>query len=400
MLAPLILSLSLTAPALQDREFDADLTLRLNRFALALQRAGGSFERNVCISPLSITAGLYLLHAGARGETAALLERRILGADSARGLAIHAAFAARATELVRSPDDSQVALANSLWGQTGYPFSDECLEFLETTHAAPLRRIAFDQPGSEDTINAWVAQQTNDRIRDLLQPRRLAAEPRVELANAPYFKSAWLAQFDKRDTQPAPFHLSVDEQVSVPTMHATTNVARATLGEVELIGLPFVAGRTMWFALPAENTAASLEVLISGLDAEALLAGMLETAVRSEVRLTLPRFEFEFDAQLDEMLRKVGLGQLFSSAADFGRFDTGRGELQVGAALHKTFIAVDETGCEAAAATAMVMIGTSLRPSKPPLVRIDRPFWFAICDDLNGQLLFTGHVVDPRPSGT
>jgi serpin B len=107
----------------------------------------------------------------------------------------------------------------------------------------------------------------------------------------------------------------------------------------------------------------------------------------------MPQFEFESEFSLKDTLIKMGMPSAFSETADFSGM-TGNKDLFIAEVMHKAFVMVDETGTEAAAATAVVMQETSI-PAEPVQVSIERPFIFFIRDINTGAILFVGRVMNP-----
>jgi serpin B len=342
-----------------------------------------------------------MTRAGARGETAAQMAGALsFPADQAT---INAAFAALDADLVArgSAGDAKGALrvANALWGERSYPFSDAYSEEIERSYGAGLQQADF-AGAPEDAraeINAWVAEQTEDRIQDIVPPGAISPLTRLVLANAIYFYGPWQSTFEPSDTEDDVFHLLDGDTVTAPFMTQQAAFPYARGDGFQAVELPYEQeGFAMTILLPDEGT---FETFETGLDAAALAdaVGRLDW---TDVVLHLPRFEFDYGESLVEALMALGMTDAFDPArADFGAMVEGPPPepLSVGDVLHKAFISVDEEGTEAAAATVVVVGATSAAPpDEPPLeVRIDRPFLFAIRDTVTGTLLFFGRVMDP-----
>jgi serpin B len=136
-------------------------------------------------------------------------------------------------------------------------------------------------------------------------------------------------------------------------------------------------------------------------------AGMLTECAkleRREIDLSLPKFKLEPPTiALGQQLRALGMKSAFDEPPGSANFNgiaprKANDYLAISQVFHKTFIAVDEKGTEAAAATAVTMMATSAmrEQPKPIEVKVDHPFFYAIQHVPSGACLFVGRVVDPR----
>ncbi len=385
-----------TTPA--DAEELAELVAGNTAFALDLHQVLREQEGNLFYSPYSLSLALAMTYAGARSETETqMAEAMHYTLSQAR---LHPAFAALAEALAsrgqgaagREGEGFRLNVANALWGQEDYAFLDSFLELLDYAYRGGLRRV--DLVGAPDEsrqiINDWVAEQTEDRITDLIPQGIIDAMTRLVLTNAIYFNAAWAEPFEEGLTKEGPFHLLDGGEVTVPMMRQTTSLGYASDSGYQVVELPYDGHQlSMVILLP---DAGEFEAFEASLDATALEA-ILDTLTYQEVALTMPRFEFSARFRLDEALSALGMVDAFTEAADFSGM-TGNRDLFLSAVLHQAFVSVDEAGTEAAAATAVVAKLTAA-PTEPVVVAVDRPFLFFIRDLETGTVLFLGRVVDP-----
>jgi serpin B len=288
----------------------------------------------------------------------------------------------------------QISVVNSLWGQEGFAFVQEYLDLLARNYGAGIRLVDFSQAAeaARVAINDWVAEQTNDRITDLIPEGAIDELTRLVLVNAVYLDATWAHPFDPEATFDAPFFRLDDTEVSVATMHAYQLSARYAGGlGWQAIELPYTGDElSMVIVVPAFGRFAEVEALIAaGLLDE--VRGALDSAI---VDLSLPRFEMRNQLSLVDALRSLGIDRAFDpDRADFSGISTAEA-LYITDVLHEAFIAVDEAGTEAAAATA-VIIGTTSAPIEVVPLDINRPFLFFLQDRTTGAVLFLGRVVDP-----
>jgi serpin B len=361
-----------------------------NAFALDLYGRLQATEGNLFYSPYSVTSALAMTYAGARGQTASEMAE-VLHFTLPPGR-LHPACADLKLQIeTGEPDNScQFSVANALWAQQGLPILDEFRELTQDHYGAGLRELDFlaATEQARQTINAWVEQQTRNKIRELLKRGDVGPATGLVLTNAIYFKGLWQAQFDPTQTQEAPFTIEPDRQVQVPMMQQSAEFAIGHGEGVQLLELPYVdEDLAMVVLLPREQD--GLPLLERSLTAENL-DKWLSTLRQRKVLVYLPRFELTERFDLSELLRAMGMPAAFSGRADFSGI-TGTRDLFISKVLHKAFVSVDEEGTEAAAATGVVMKRTAL----PPTFRADHPFLFLIRHRPTGAILFIGRVIDP-----
>jgi serpin B len=366
------------------------LGLDLHR-VLAEERGG-----NLFLSPYSIVLALAMTYAGARDQTAeemaevlhfALPDEQLHPALNALDLALHAGE----DREVDSYDPPIFRSANALWGQKGLGFQDPFLETLATNYGAGMRVLDFAKAEeARGTINDWVEEQTEDRIKDLIPPGLLTEMTRLVLTNAVYFKAQWQNPFLEDATKDGPFYVPDGGSVTVPMMQQTENLSYYAEDGLQVVELPYAGGtHSMLILLPEEG---KLGDLAAGLD-EQRLAELVNQLENQSVALTMPRFEYEAEFALGNTLVGMGMPTAFGPGADFSGMTTEAG-LFIGEVVHKAWVAVDEEGTEAAAATAVIMVESAM-PMEPVEMVVDHPFLFAIRHRDTGTLLFLGQVVDP-----
>jgi len=344
-----------------------------------------------------------MTYAGARGETEQQMADALhftLGQDG-----LHPAFNALDLDLdSRSKGASdaggekfQFSIVNRIWGQVGFSFHEAFLDVLAENYGAGLSLLDFfsaPEP-SRITINDWVAEQTKDRIENLIPQGGVTDETRMVLTNAIYFKAAWRDPFDEVCTSDQPFDLLDGGQVTVAMMRQAADYGYALGDGYQIVELPYDGGElSMVIFLP---DAGRFEEFESTLDS-ARFASILEDVDFQEVDLSLPKFTFEWGDSLRDTLQMMGMEDAFDrSTADFSGM-TSMERLYIGDVIHKAFVAVDEEGTEAAAATAVIMFEATAPPEEPVVVTVDRPFFFVLRDIPTGTILFLGRVVDPSAS--
>lgn len=399
-------------PSVDESTVDG-LVRETNTFSMDLYRgiAGESPAENGLVSPLSVTTALAMAYAGARDETraemAATLNYTIEGPLHETVNALHRALNERGEDLDPAdlpskfeksdePVPFDLSLVNAVWGQQDFPFNEGYLQILEDHYSGGLNEVDYrnDPEAARRTINEWVADQTADRIDQLLPKGSIDTLTRLVLTNAVYFKANWQDPFDPEDTESGTFTPLNGAPGTVPMMHKTAPIAYGTADGVKAIDLPYL-GRdvSMLFVLPPDGAFRSFE---SDLD-NTRLQTIVNSLERQRTAVTIPKFSFADSHGLRRALEALGMEAAFEpTSANFSGMADLAGtqeRLYLSQVFHDTDITVDETGTEAAAATGAV-IGFTSAPSEPVEFVADRPFLFAIRDRPTGAILFLGRVVD------
>jgi serpin B len=310
---------------------------------------------------------------------------------------LHPAFNTLDMTLLAYGEDGeafQLNVANAIWAQEGFQFLQSYLDLLAENYGAGLNTLDFagDPEGAAETINNWVSEQTEEKITDLVTPNMLSALVRLILTNAIYFKGQWALPFEESATQDESFTLLDGSTVTVPMMSQTEGFRYAEADGYQAVSLSYLgAPVSMIIVLPEAGQFEDVESMISAEFVDDLVANW----GFQSVALSMPKFTYESEFSLTEILSAMGMPIAFSGEADFSGM-TGSQGLFISDVIHKAFVAVDEAGTEAAAATAVVMAESAGMIEDPVEMRIDHPFIFLIRDDDTGTILFAGRVLDPE----
>jgi len=354
---------------------------------------------NILCSPSSVRAALAMACAGAAGTTERQMAAALRLAPPAGER--HPAMANLLAELNAPPLDwdgtpaYELIVANALWAQRGFPFQRSFVDRVAACYAGGLNEADFADPeAAAAAINAWAADRTRGRIPDLVSPAALSGLIRLVLANAVYLKSRWREPFQRELTRDGAFHLASGDTVTAPFMHQQTSLRYMETGEFQAVEIPYRANvLVMTVLLPGRaDGLAAMEKSLTAANLRQWLEGMRH----EEVRLALPRFRFANWFSLAGALAGMGMADAFDAgAADFSAI-TQAERFFLSGVIHKTFIAVDEEGTEAAAATAGVAAGAAEgQPELPKVFTADRPFLFLIRHQPTGEVLFLGRLADP-----
>src|SRR5919199_433478 len=369
-----------------------------NAFALDLYRQLGNQPGNLFVSPYSLSTALAMTYAGARGQTATEMSKVLhftLGQED-----LHPAFAALKAQLdaqKQQGEGIQLKMANRLWGQKGYDFLKPFKQLTQDSYGAALEEVDFsgDTEQARRTINQWVAQQTQEKIQDLIPPGILNSLTRIVLTNGIYFKGSWLKPFNPAHTKNTPFTVAPGKPVDVPMMSQSASVGYAEFRDLQALELPYVGEKTsMVILLPKKvDGLAQLEQQLTPENIQNWLSSINYSQCPTSIQL--PKFKVNAKVELKPVLSKMGMVSAFKDdgAADFSGMN-GRNDLFLKEAIHQTFVHVDELGTEAAGATAAIgalrCVGGNFSA--------DRPFIFLIRDKQSGSILFLGRVMNPVAS--
>jgi serpin B len=377
-----------------------DVVQAMHRLAGGLYGELSGKAGNLALSPYSIAIALGMTVNGAGGETAAEMQH-VLGArdlasfNGGLNALTQAVEGLAGTQERADGSTAQLALAtaNCLFPNESTEWNQEFLDLLAREYGAGLRTVDYEGATEQarTLINEWTAGQTRDRIPEIIPEGVLDMYTRLVLVNALYLKAPWETPFEKELTAVEPFHLADGKAVQVETMHGIVEIAgHARGGDWQAVQLPYAGSKlAMTIVLPDADRQAEVESAIASGELPDILAGIRPHGVQ----VSLPRWTFRTPSPLKDTLIALGMPLAFTDRADF-RGMTTDAQLAIKEVLHETFIAVDEDGTEAAAATAVVMHDVSA-----PLVErviVDRPFLFVIHDVEHGTPLFLGRVADPR----
>jgi serine protease inhibitor len=347
---------------------------------------------NVLISPTSIAIALTMAYDGAAGETQAAMAEvlRVQGIDIAQ---VNQATQRLLQHLAQLDPKVELAIANSLWMNQELPVNADYVDLVQTTFEALVTPLDFLNPTAKDQINSWVSEQTNNRITSIVDD--IPPEQLLFLINAVYFKGDWTKAFDPELTEVLPFTLADGAEIQHPRMKQNGKYFYLETDQFQAVSLPYGAG-TLSFevVLPKEN--ADLDAFYGQLTPENWQTWMTQMQSR-DGHIQLPRFQFEYEADLVAALKAMGMEVAFdANQADFSAMTPLTAAINQ--VKHKTYIDVNEEGTEAAAVTSIGVVATSMPidPEPPFQMVVDRPFFAAIRDRQTGTILFMGSIVDPR----
>ena len=377
-----------------------------NKFAFELySEIDKSEQGNMFYSSYSMSAALAMTYEGAKGQTAEEMKSVFHFPESNT---LRPNFAAIYNEINKKNKPYKLSTGNALWVQQDYPFLEDYTSRVEKYYGGKAANLDFigETEKSRQTINTFIEEQTNDKIKDLIPQGALTPDIRLVLTNAVYFKGTWVWEFDKSDTRDQDFKITPTNIVKTPMMFMNNDKAKfnyADFGDLQILELPYKGEDiSMLIFLPKQGEDYDLEtgeIITSDytLDDIELSSDKLNEykSQMHETKLdhiSIPKFEFDTKYFMNDALSAMGMSTAFTDSADFSGM-TGKDGLLISFVIHQAYVKVDEEGTEAAAATAVGVDVTSVSPRKE--FRADNPFVFIIQEKETGNILFMGRVVDP-----
>ena len=350
--------------------------------------AAGESAPNLMLSPLSASMALGMTMNGANGETYDAM-RTSLGFGNLSEAEVNEAYKGLVAQLLARDAKVTFNLANSIWYERALTVQQPFLDAAKNFFSAEVSALDFADANAPKTISAWAEKETGGRIKDLV--KQIDPAEVMFLVNAVYFKAPWTQQFDPRSTRSGSFTRKDGTTVSTPMM--THDGRFRFVDNSEVLGLELFYGDSSFsMVLLAPASGNNISVIEQKLT-PAWLNGVLATMVNGRAQVTMPKFKLEYGKTLNDALKNMGMTIAFDQGrADFYRIADVRPErLYISRVEQKTFIDVNESGTEAAAATSVGIGITSL----PPQITLNRPFLYAIRERESGTILFIGRVGDP-----
>ncbi len=345
--------------------------------------------QNVFISPLSILLAIAMTYNGAIGDTNLAIAEAMefSGMDMEE---LNQGFSDLMVSILNGDPDVEINIANSIWPKSGSDPQEDFIDINKKYYISEVKELDFSDPGAVDTINGWIEDATEEKIKKML--KEIPPDAVMYLINAIYFKGDWTYPFEEGSTFDEDFNLEDGSTKSVPMMHITEHFDYMAGDGFGAVRLPYGEEEkfSMYIVLPDEGV--KIDGMLEGFDGDNwsdLGSGMSDM----EVRLAMPKYKMEYGVKLlNDVLTDLGMGIAFSPEADFSGINP---DIFISRVMHKAVIEVNEKGSEAAAATVVEMVESAMPAGEIIEFIVDRPFFFVIADDRSGAILFMGKVVEP-----
>ena len=347
-------------------------------------------DKNVFISPLSVSMALGMTLNGANGGTKEAMEQtlELLGLTMEE---INESYKSLIELLTQLDPKVLFQIANSIWYRQEMTFEEDFINLNKTYFDALVQGLDFNDPNTVNIINEWVKDNTNGKIEKIIEN----IDPQIVmfLINAIYFKGTWMYEFDEDLTQDDWFTLPDGSHKSCKMMMQTGEFNYMENDEFQTIDLPYGdGGFRMTIFLPKPTM--GIDALLAEFNEENWNTWLTRFA-KDSVTIQLPKFTLEYEIRLNDVLKALGMGIAFSGQADFTRMYK-PGGLFIDYVKHKTFVEVNEEGTEAAAVTVVAMTDSAGGSRNMIFMRVDRPFVFVIRENHSQSILFMGKIVEPN----
>jgi serpin B len=366
---------------------EADNTFGFDIFRLVMQES--SDAENVMISPLSISYALAMTMNGADGATRDSMMKALryynISLDE-----INNSYHDLTEKLMEVDKRVLMEIANSVWVEERLRVKQAFIETLMEYFEAEAHDFSVNDPGIVDVINGWIEDNTHGKIREMITPP-LSPDIAMLLINAIYFNGKWKYEFDEANTSDMPFYPEDGPEVNVPMMNQELNVKINSQAGFMMLELPYGQGNyVMDILLPKDGyTSPDIISMLNAEDWNSWIDDMYETSID----LYMPRFSYEYKVTLNDILSAMGMGIAFSPYdADFSNI--AEQDLFISKVLHQTFIETNEEGTEAAAATVVEIVFTSV-PAGPLEIKLDKPFVYIIRETSTNSIVFMGKTGNP-----
>jgi len=366
-----------------------------NQFGLTLFSKITEAEpnENIVISPLSVSMALGMTYKGANSTTLEAMHET-LGYGDLTIQEVNESYLSLITLLTDLDPDVIFDIANSIWCREGFYVEDSFISTNQDYFDALVQSLDFSRSDAADIINAWVCDNTNGQIEEIVTPP-IDVSTIMFLINAIYFNGNWTYEFDPENTETTPFFLPDNSQIDCQMMSYKCEHSYFSNDQFQAVDLPYGDGKfRMMVILPNNNI--DIDAFIADIDNNAWNTWLNEFE-KTEINLYLPKFKLEYKNELNDELSAMGMEIAFDPTnADFSGINPDI-QLFISKVKHKTFIEVNEEGTEAAAVTSVEISFTSAGGgNSTPTMRVDHPFIFAIHEINTGAILFIGKILKPE----
>ncbi len=372
---------------------DANETFSAKMFGELLKGSSenGVLKENVSFSPLSISFALAMTYNGTKANTRQELGEA-LGFDSLSTEEINAGFLSLMSVLTDEAGGIRLDIGNALFGNKDVTFKSNFTQTVRDYYNGHYESLDFSNSGSKDTINKWVRDTTNGKIKEIVS--QIDPDNVLFILNAIYFDAEWKEPFDKEDTDDDTFTLLNGEEIPVKMMKTSGDYHYKANETYRAVKMPYGTKGNVNMCIFVPRDDVNFDEFLSLFNEESFKDTISDFKNTSLAYLHIPRFGFYYTRDLEELMKNIGVKDIFTNDADLSDM-TDRPDIQVSRILHKTYIRVNERGTEAAAVTNVLIDAGDDGDEEPIYVRADRPFVFMIRDDITESILFMGVVIEP-----
>lgn len=385
-----VLLIATSAAAAAKAPSDAKIANANIDFGFALYGKLPQSNENLVYSPLSLSMALQMTAMGAKGKTLSQMQKalKINGMPMDALMAYNQKLLVKVQSSTRQAGAPVVSISNGMFIREELVLNDAFVNAAKTFYESETQRVNFADPATVGVVNGWIRQKTNGKIDKLFDA--FDENAALALVNTVYFQGDWQREFNANLTSDGTFTGTKGAQ-TVKMMYSDSHLAYAESGKYQAAYLPYKDENIgMLVALPKGKT--SVNAMIKEFNSAAKLQKLFARLVPREVMLTLPRFSAQSELGVMDALKKLGMKDAFTTSADFSGIAGTKGNLLISQVKHKAVIEVAEKGTTAAAATGVELSLTSAPIGTPAVMRVDRPFFFAVVNRATNSILFMGVI--------
>lgn len=378
-------------PARELTSLEKSLVQSSNDFGMRLfqETSLAAADKNIFISPLSVTLALAMTYNGAAQATETEM-RNVLGFPEMTRQELNISLAGLSSLLTGLDKKVNLQIANSIWYRMGLPIENDFVQRNQDFYDAQVRALDFNSALAPKTINDWISDKTQGRIQDVV--KSIDADLMLFLINAIYFKGTWTFEFLPKDTRDDLFYRTPENPLPCKMMAQSTDLAYYENDLVQMVDLPYGDGQFAMAIILPKTTVTEVANAFTATNWQTWHNSM----TNEPITLHLPKFKMNYDVLMNPMLQNMGMKLAFDpNQADFSDICKTL-PLFISYVQHVSFVQVDEEGTEAAAVTVVGVGTTSAGGSNHRMVRVDKPFIFVIHDHHSHTALFIGKIFAPE----
>ena len=368
-----------------------------NQFAIKLfNNISQNLDKNVFLSPWSISNAMVITYEGAGGNTASEIQNVLNFPTDYNTL--RSSYAKLINDNNKNEGNYTLKTANAIWINNQSNILSEYQNTVEKYYLASSKSLDFNNKSqsSANEINNWVRKNTNNKIDKLVSPDNINNLTEIIITNAVYFYADWLEKFDKKDTKNQDFKILNGQNISIPFMNLTKSFNYTEDENTQILEMDYKGEKvSMLILLPKESSSQNIQSLIT----LEQINKWKSQLTKKKVLIQIPKFKFETEYKLIDNFQELGITSAFiGGKADFSKLSN-KSDLYINEINHKAYIDVSEKGTEAVAATSVgIMLMSLPRIVEPIKFIVDHPFIFLISEKETGNILFVGRVTNPSLS--
>lgn len=348
-------------------------------------------DKNILISPVSISMALAMLSLGPWGHTQTkLLQGLGFNLTEASEDKIHQDFQHLNHLLMQSDTSLNMSLGNIMFLDQSLKLKDSFLAGIKHYYGSEALTIhLMDWNQASQQINQYVQSKTEGKIMHVNNLHNYGPAPFM-LVNYIFFKGMWEYPFNSENTREEDFYVNETTTVKVPMMVQSGSIGylHDSVIPCQLVQMEYVGNGTIFFILPDQD---QMDAVIAAFSRDTIRRWDLLLTKR-QMNLHIPKFSMSDTHDLKDVITEMGIADLFTSQSDFS--DYTQDASKAPKVVHKAMLQLDEKG-GLPVATRKARKAPLPPTSELLTVKLNRPFAFMVFDDFTWSSLLIGKVVNP-----